>query len=259
MSAGLQVSFPGAPAGASAGTSGTTLRPTSGGRRGSGGGSPARTSVPRPKRAPRKDRGWKLSLNHEDWLIAAMLMLALAIATSAAAADGSTAARAVAAPAEASAPSTPASAAPSGTGCTVKDPTGGRCVTPTTAHALDELAAVFGSYRGGPTIKSAGCWNAHPWNPRSDHPLGKACDLFPGASGKYATGAALDAGWAVAKWLRQNSGALGVHYVIWQGRIWSIEHPNDVGGWGRPYASSVYDVTSATGGHFDHVHVSFQR
>jgi hypothetical protein len=48
--------------------------------------------------------------------------------------------------------------------------------------------------------------------------------------------------------------------VIWQGRIW-YRGGSDAGDeWGRPYnGGGVYDPTDATGGHFDHVHVSVRR
>jgi hypothetical protein len=47
---------------------------------------------------------------------------------------------------------------------------------------------------------------------------------------------------------------LHVAYVIWQGRIWSLNR--DADGW-RPYnGGGIYDPTQPTGGHFDHVHVS---
>ncbi len=44
-------------------------------------------------------------------------------------------------------------------------------------------------------------------------------------------------------------------YLIWYGRIWSVERADE--GW-RPYngAGGIYDETSVTGGHYDHVHVS---
>lgn len=143
-------------------------------------------------------------------------------------------------------------------GCVAPDPTTSGCLTPATAHALTEIDRVFGGYRSGPRIRSTTCWDAHAWNPSSDHPKGRACDLFPGAFGEFPTGPPLDAGWELANWLRTNADALHVRYVIWQGRIWQAGQ-GDVGGWGKRYTGGgVYDPTDATGGHFDHVHVSFQ-
>ncbi|GAA1869435.1 hypothetical protein GCM10009836_57510 [Pseudonocardia ailaonensis] len=144
------------------------------------------------------------------------------------------------------------------TACTPPDPTGGDgCVTGATRHGLVVLAAAFGPLHDGPTIRSAGCWDAHAWNPHSDHPSGRACDLFPGTAGAMPHGDRLDAGWKVADYLRANAGPLDVAYLIWQGRYWDPS-TKDQGGWGSPYRSSVYDTSDVTGGHYDHVHVSFR-
>jgi hypothetical protein len=99
-------------------------------------------------------------------------------------------------------------------------------------------------------------WDPHPQNPRSDHRVGRACDFFPTAAGKFPTGAELDDGWRLAAWLRAHAAELHVHYLIWQGRIWSPD-TTDQDGWGRPYTGGgVYDPTDVTGGHYDHVHLS---
>ncbi|MER7433674.1 hypothetical protein ACFU8R_28150 [Pseudonocardia alni] len=145
------------------------------------------------------------------------------------------------------------------TGCTATDPTGGRCLTPATRHAHDEVIRVFGT--PGPTaaIRSAGCWDAHAWNPTSDHSQGRACDYFTDAAGIFPAGRELETGWRLASWLRTHADPLKIRYIIWQGRIWSPTTA-DTGGWGRPYTGGgVYDPTDATGGHFDHIHVSFQE
>jgi len=106
-------------------------------------------------------------------------------------------------------------------------------------------------------IRSAGCWDEHAWNPTSDHPQGRACDYFPDATGIFPKGQELQNGWRLASWLRTHADALQVKYLIWQGRFWSAT-TSDTDGWGRPYTGvGVYDPTDATGGHFDHVHVSF--
>ena len=48
--------------------------------------------------------------------------------------------------------------------------------------------------------------------------------------------------------------ALGVDYLIWQGRIWSLARDSE--GW-RPYnGGGMHDPDSITGSHADHVHVS---
>jgi hypothetical protein len=143
-------------------------------------------------------------------------------------------------------------------GCTEDDPTSDGCLTPATRHALQQIYAVFGP--PGPTapIRSVGCWDEHAWNPSSDHPRGRACDLFPAAAGEFPVGTDLTNGWRLASWLRANAAQLRIDYIIWQGRIWSPDAPDD-DGWGRPYnGGGVYDPTDATGGHYDHVHVSIR-
>lgn len=138
-------------------------------------------------------------------------------------------------------------------GCTEPDPTSAEgCLTPTTAHALREMQRLF-----GPQIRSAGCWARRPWNPTSDHPLGRACDVFPDRAGIFPSGPPLTAGWRLAAWLRANAETLRVKYVIWQGRYWDPA-TRDQGGWGEPYTGGgVYNTADPTGGHYDHVHVSF--
>jgi hypothetical protein len=137
-------------------------------------------------------------------------------------------------------------------GCTRPSP-GGGCITPRTEWMLGELGRAFGGLPGQ-VVKSLGCWDLHLWNPDSDHPLGKACDLYVGQAGRFANVTEQQLGWLVAWWLRINAKALGVKYVIWQGRIWS-QH-RDIEGW-RPYdGGGIYDVRTPVGGHYDHIHVS---
>lgn len=134
------------------------------------------------------------------------------------------------------------------TGCVLRDPSGtGGCVTGTLSWLMGQVRPRFGAL-------PVGCWDRHAWNPRSDHPRGKACDYTIGRIGRFPAPALVAKGWSLAIWLRRNSVALRVHYVIYQGRIWSREH--DAEGW-RPYlGGGVYDPRNVTGGHFDHVHVS---
>jgi hypothetical protein len=134
------------------------------------------------------------------------------------------------------------------TGCVIPDPTGtGGCVTGATAWLLTQVAAHI--HRGPVT-----CWDAHAWNPASDHPKGQACDYTFGRLGRFPGPADVVRGWALARWLRGHAASLRVSYVIWQGRIWSTSH--DGAGW-RPYSGAgVYDPSDPTGGHYDHVHVS---
>ncbi|WP_369055105.1 transglycosylase SLT domain-containing protein [Kineococcus terrestris] len=134
-------------------------------------------------------------------------------------------------------------------GCTVPDPTGtGGCVTPATNWGVQQIWATFGK-------RPTSCWDAHAWNPTSDHPQGKGCDITFGKLGKFPGGDDVTAGWQLAAWLQANAAALHVKYVIWQGRIWSAGRDDE--GWRAYTGGGVYDADSATGGHYDHVHVSF--
>ena len=147
------------------------------------------------------------------------------------------------------------------TACDPPDPTGsGGCLTGATRHGLDAVATAFGSWRGGPVVHSAGCWDRHAWNPSSDHSRGKACDFMVTRPGTFAGGSELSNGWRLADWLRVNAAPLQVKYVIWQGRYWDPSIHDDPGKWGTRYTGAgIYDVRTATGGHYDHVHASFRE
>ncbi len=133
-------------------------------------------------------------------------------------------------------------------GCTVADPTGtGGCVTPAVAWLLVQVEQTFGTL---PTS----CWDEHAWNPTSDHPKGKACDVTFGELGTFPSAAEVERGWTLAHWLEANAAALRVRYLIWQGRVWRAARSGD--GW-LPYSGGgVYDPQDPTGGHYDHVHIS---
>jgi hypothetical protein len=140
--------------------------------------------------------------------------------------------------------------------CTEPDPTTGGCLTPTARRLHDRTVERFGTPGPQAPIRAVTCWAERPWNPGSDHPAGRACDVFPTRIGTFPEGAELAAGWTVANWLRDNARELDVRYVIWQGRIW-VRGRGESDGWGRPYSGGgVYDPADATGGHHDHVHVS---
>ncbi|MFI5731093.1 hypothetical protein ACIA49_13300 [Kribbella sp. NPDC051587] len=127
----------------------------------------------------------------------------------------------------------------------VTDPTGtGGMVTQRTATWVAQARAALQN----PPMS---CWDAHLWNPTSDHPKGKACDVFVGGDSRSST-AARSKGDRIANWAIQTAGTTGVRYLIWSGKIWSAR----TGQW-KPYnGGGVYDPSSATGGHYDHVHVS---
>jgi len=146
--------------------------------------------------------------------------------------------------------------------CTEDDPTGPGCLTPSGRRLHDDLVARFGEVGADRPMRSMACWSEHSWNPGSDHSAGRACDVFPGSSGEFLQGRDLADGWAVAHWLQEHAEDLRIRYIIWQGRIWyggfggGRDHVDEVD-WGRPYTGGgIYDPTDASGGHFDHVHVS---
>ena len=128
---------------------------------------------------------------------------------------------------------------------TVTDPTGtGGMVTPRTAAWVQQIRAAM-------AVRSMTCWDAHAWNPTSDHPRGRACDAMVGGDSRKSA-AARQLGNSIANWTVQTASKTGVHYVIWYGQIWTAR----TGHW-RPYdGGGIYNPSDATGGHYDHVHVS---
>ena len=72
-----------------------------------------------------------------------------------------------------------------------------------------------------------------------DHPRGRAVDIT--VSGAL--------GWQVANFVRANAGELGVSYVIFAQKIWSVERGGE--GW-----RGMSNRGSTTANHYDHVHVS---
>lgn len=127
----------------------------------------------------------------------------------------------------------------------VDDPTSDGQITERTAHILAQAQANFPE-------SSWACWAPRPGQP-SEHSLGRACDgTFGNSLGTAATGPALDYGWQVTNWLKDNAETLGVEYLIWQGRIWSVARRAE--GW-RPYdGGGMHDPNTVTGGHYDHLH-----
>ena len=138
--------------------------------------------------------------------------------------------------------------------CTLKDPTQpsrrGACVTPRTERLVQQIEAMRVGDNG------IACWDPHAWNPTSDHPKGRACDVTFGSLGKFPKGADKENGDRLAEWLVSNADTWGISYVIWQGRVWSTARAGQ--GW-RPYTGGgIYDPSDPTGGHFDHIHVSLK-
>jgi hypothetical protein len=127
----------------------------------------------------------------------------------------------------------------------IPDPTGtGGLVTPRTAAWIVAI-------RRAMSPRSMTCWDAHVWNPTSDHPRGRACDVMVGADARRAPQQRA-MGNRIANWTIQTAAVTGVNYVIWYGQIWKAR----TGRW-QPYnGGGIYNPSDATGGHFDHVHVS---
>lgn len=131
--------------------------------------------------------------------------------------------------------------------CSVRpDPTNGRgCITPRTAALAQQFLQA--SYE-------ISCWDEHAWNPRSDHPRGTGCDVTFGELGRFPAAAERAHGDQVAAQLIATADRTGIKYLIWQGRIWHASRADQ--GW-LPYSGGgVYDATSPTGGHYDHIHIS---
>jgi hypothetical protein len=84
----------------------------------------------------------------------------------------------------------------------------------------------------------------------SDHPVGKAVDIM---IPEYQTGAGNDLGWQIARWVQGNTAALGVTYVIFDMKIWSVARNPE--GW-RHYDRG--DPSDPNSSHRNHVHVSVQ-
>lgn len=130
----------------------------------------------------------------------------------------------------------------------IPDPTGtGGFVTREMAHLIAETRAAFPD-------SSWSCWSPRPGT-RSEHPLGRACDVTYGNRiGVFPTPEQVAEGWRMTNWLQAHADALWVQYLVWQGHIWSVAR--DAEGW-RPYdGGGMHDPTHPTGGHYDHLHIT---
>ncbi|GAA3528077.1 hypothetical protein AFL01nite_02720 [Aeromicrobium flavum] len=129
----------------------------------------------------------------------------------------------------------------------VEDPTGDGRITARMAHVLSQLETTFPE-------SSWACWRAGSPS-TNDHAAGRACDgTFGNKIGTRAAGASLAVGWRVTNWLKANATQLGVEYLIWQGKIWSVARASE--GWRSYNGGGTFDPRSVTGGHFDHLHVA---
>lgn len=127
----------------------------------------------------------------------------------------------------------------------VDDPNTDGQITERTASVLAQVEKNFADSHWS-------CWSERAGT-KSEHPLGRACDgTFGNSIGTAASGHALDYGWKVTNWLKENAKTLGVEYLIWQGRIWSVARNSE--GWRAYDGGGMHDPNSVTGGHFDHLH-----
>ncbi|RMB57884.1 M23 family metallopeptidase [Tessaracoccus antarcticus] len=101
---------------------------------------------------------------------------------------------------------------------------------------------------GWPQIRTIG--GLRPGDPR-DHGTGRAVDvMIP----HWSTPAGAATGQEIAEWARTNATRLGVTYVIWQRRIWSVARTNQ--GWRNCSEGSCYDGPNPSSAHLNHVHIS---
>lgn len=77
------------------------------------------------------------------------------------------------------------------------------------------------------------------WRSDGEHGQGRAVDIM--ISG--------ETGWSIAEMLRENYVALGIEYIIYAQKIWSVERAGE--GW-----RGMSDHGSVTANHYDHVHVT---
>lgn len=129
----------------------------------------------------------------------------------------------------------------------VDDPTSDGQITARMAHLMAQARAAFPD-------ASWACYSPRPGT-RSEHPLGRACDItFGNRIGTHPTPVQLEDGWRVTNWMKDHAESLGIEYLIWQGKIWSLSR--DAEGW-RPYnGGGMHDPADVTGGHYDHLHVT---
>lgn len=130
----------------------------------------------------------------------------------------------------------------------IDDPSGtGGWVTRQLAHLIAQTKIAFPN-------TGWSCWSARPGTV-GEHPVGRACDVtFGNDIGVFPSKTQVAAGWRTAHWLQRNAVALKVQYLIWQGRIWNVDRRAE--GWRAYDGGGMFDPTSPTGGHFDHLHIS---
>lgn len=129
----------------------------------------------------------------------------------------------------------------------VDDPTSDGQITARMLHLYEQASAAF------PDTGWA-CYSPRPGT-TSEHPLGRACDVTVGnAIGERPDPEQLEAGWQLTEWMQTHAEVLGVEYLIWQGKIWSLSRDDE--GWRDYNGGGMHDPGDITGGHYDHVHVT---
>jgi len=101
-----------------------------------------------------------------------------------------------------------------------------------------------------PMITDIGGYYFSTWG---EHPKYRAVDfMIPG----YETPEGIELGDEVAEWLRANWRPLGIMYVIWRERIWSVQRAEE--GWRQcgTAQAGCYSGPSDSAAHRNHVHVS---
>ena len=123
-------------------------------------------------------------------------------------------------------------------------PTGSPAEKGLTRDALLVLRCVKAKF---PSLTDFG--GKHP-DPLPDHPSGRAVDIMIPS---YTTAEGQAFGWQIARWLQDNRQALGVQYLIYDAKIWSVER--DAEGW-RPYSPGYTGSINDSSLHRNHVHVT---
>jgi hypothetical protein len=112
---------------------------------------------------------------------------------------------------------------------------GGSCTNGTSVDGQPNIIAVHEAVCAAfPEITTYGTYRSD-----GEHAQGLAIDIM--VSG--------DAGWEVAEFVRAHYQELGVNYIMYSQRIWSVDRSSE--GW-----RYVEDRGSATANHYDHVHVT---
>jgi len=116
----------------------------------------------------------------------------------------------------------------------VDDPTSSGKITARMLHLYQQTLAAFPD-------TGWGCYSPRPGT-KSEHPLGRACDItFGNRIGQQPTPAQLAAGWKITNWMKDNADVLGVEYLIWQSQIWSLARNSHR----RQYVRQRVDVSNS--------------